>query len=332
MLIAILQMSGQKNTSKNMKDKKNFYFPECESTLDIMYYNAANHAVAHCPRKKDRYTIDTISNSCVYIKGYLELIIKTHGKPLSNNAFKFIDYCHIELSRVNELRTDKTKTIPITMLKIDFDELAEVFGKNDPKAKYRFRQQIIEDLDSIFNTEINYQYEDKKNVYRGRILSGYKPFEYDQKYIIVVFDERYVSYSMRYITKIDKRLFQLDDRHSKVYMLARKLFEHYFSEQMINNGTYDFISVKKLLEAIPDFLSEEEIKEKHNRNFKELIISPFEKILNTLVDMKIISEWTYLKAGRQKLTDIELANYGWEEFKNFYVNFKILEKPNVALN
>lgn len=296
--------------------------PQIEQSYTLLLYNAANNAMAHAPRKAQKYKLDRKAGIRTGIFGRLTMRILDGGKPLAASAHRLLDFLMLELSRHNELKgVNKT-----TAIRIDFDELAAAFGKTDGKSRQRLRKQVQDDLERIYQVEVHYQNTARKDELKGRIISEYRPFEKDRRHIEVNFAPVFVSYmTNRYIMPFNRKLLAISGNYPNAYPIGRKLDEHYTSIPMRRKGTYDRLAVLTLLKAAPDIPTFEEVRDNHKREYSKLIINPLEIALEQLVKEGIIYEWTYWKARNIPLTDAELATADYELLKNCYIHWLMPE-------
>ena len=122
------------------------------------------------------------------------------------------------------------------------------------------------------------------------IISAFKPV---RGAFLIQFDLKFLRYlsSFAYIMPYPIKILSVDFKHnSHAFLLARKLALHLNMNYGKTNS--NIISVKTLLEALPDLPKYHEVSSK-GRQIKQLIIEPLERDLHYLVKLGILSSWNY---------------------------------------
>lgn len=277
-----------------------------------LQHGAANTAIAHTPAKKNRYQEDKIAHTLTWTNGKLTVRIDKCGKPLSDEAQRVLDFLGISLTVQDNS----------TMVRVPFADYAEFRGDLDKKARQRLRKKVEDALEILLNTHMTWVNEKKRDVLRANILGSYVKLNEAKQYIQVNFTPEYVFYTKNaYIMPLDTRLGKLPGRNPHLYKIGRKLNEHYWMPANKERGTHDRLSVASLLNAAPDIPTFEDVRDKYNHRFRELIITPLENCLEALDDAGIISEWTWWRADNTPLTDEELERADYDTLIACKVHF-----------
>lgn len=109
------------------------------------------------------------------------------------------------------------------------------------------------------------------------------------------------------------------------YYLARRLAEHH--NMNIADKNSNTISVKKLIEALPDLPKYQTVMNK-SRQVGNKIIEPFERDLDALCNYGILERWEYCNPKGVKLTEKQLSNYSYNDWINWMINFELKEYPD----
>lgn len=113
----------------------------------------------------------------------------------------------------------------------------------------------------------------------------------------------------------------LANKNQNVYYIGKKLALH--ANMNYNKSNKDCISIESVLKYTPNIPSFEE-EEERGRHYKTRIIEPLENTLDELVDLGVLSEWTFWHKNKTPFTDEELMNYRYtkESGKEVIIHFK----------
>lgn len=312
--------------SKSRKERKKLRYNFDEPTISNSSYRpmkcgAANHALANVPHSINRYEKDKLANILTYSHGKLTVKIEGIDKPIPEFAWQMLDYFMLEF-------TNQNKDGKSTSVEIQFDSFAEYKNATDKKSRLRLRKQMQENLDILYRVSIDWSNPEKNDFLKSRIIyqAGYLETKKTLKVSFIPEFAKYISGG--YLMPFDTRLGILDNRNPNIYKIARKLIYHYTmlpnKERKINNR----ISLKKLLEALPDIPKPEEVSKKYARNYKQFIILPIENCLDKLEEIGIISEWTWWKKSNIPLSQNELDIMEWNLIKNCIIHFEVCTPPH----
>lgn len=312
----------QKPKQKRKKLRYNFDNPTIPtSPYRPMKCGAANHAMANIPHSISRYEKDKLANILTYSHGKLTVKIEGIDKPIPESVWRMLDYFMLEFTRQN-------KDGKSTSVEIQFDDFAEYRNATDPKARLRLRQQMQENLDILYRVSIDWSNPDKKDFLKSRIIyqAGYLESKKTLKVSFIPDFAKHISGG--YLMPFDTRLGALENRNPNLYKIARKLIYHYSMLPNKERKIHDRISFKKLLECVPDIPTPEEVSDKYHRSYYQFIVLPIENCLNKLVDIGIISEWTWWKKANISLSQQELDNMDWNLIKNCMIHFEVCTPPH----
>jgi len=225
------------------------------------------------------------------------------------------------------------------MLSVD-----DYMTKRKLKDKKEARKQLRESMQAIYNlsldwTETRYiKPEGKKRTkkeeihYKARVIDFMaqelekNPVQNGRVYAKFTMDiAKYLSQAF-IMPYPDKLMIINDNANPHSYHIGRRLAEHY--NMNIGKNTANRISVKTLIEALPDLPSYEEIMN-DARQISKRIIEPFERDITALVEKYgILESWNYCKSKGEPLTDKEKQNYSYETWVQWQIEFRLASYPD----
>lgn len=298
-----------------MKEQNKELFKIPDYPFVAMRCGAAGHAFGSIPQKIERYTQDKFANILTY--SYDKLTITVDGiKPVPHTAWRMLDYFMQEYTRQN---TNKNST----SVEIEFDAFAEYRDAKSKQQRARMRQQMQEDLDSLYKVTVEWNDPKKHDFLKSRLIYEYGYLE-TKKIMLVTFIPAFAAYMTNgYLTYFNTRLGKLDGRNPYIYQIARKLIYHYMMMPNKARGINNRLSLIKLLEAVPDIPTIKEIYDKYSRGYIQKIYKPVDDSLEKLVEVGILKEFTWCKSGNVLLTQYELKHPSWDIIKKCTVNFDV---------
>lgn len=214
---------------------------------------------------------------------------------------------------------------------ISYNELVEWKGK--PKTKEARRSQkakVQKDLEFLSKVSIETSLNRKRRDQRlstifGRIslIQYYAVPKRERRFYIHLTDEYYDF--LRNGTSailIPKCVLSLDERNPNLYPIARKLAYHYGLKNNRASGNYMKLSVLNII-ACSRIPSRERCP---NNRERELIIKPFEHVLNTLVAKGILAQWKYCGEKHNPFNPAESLSA--DCFFNGYIVFMLAGHPS----
>ena len=211
-------------------------------------------------------------------------------------TFRFLDYLLYKLcknmsySRIEPVEEEKiSKFYNIRISTTDFMNTIDTTDRNNAK------KQISNSLTSLQNISLSWSESIKKKKktdyinFDTRIVTN---FESDRGGYIIQFDLKFLRYlsSYAYLMPFNMEMFKINlHKYPHSYHIARRLLLHHNMNQ--NKTNKNTISVKSLLESL-NLLTYRDVINK-GRQIKQLIINPFERDINYLKEVGILSEWNY---------------------------------------
>lgn len=188
--------------------------------------------------------------------------------------------------------------------------LTEYMEKRGLKDRKETRKQVEEDLEIIFNSSISLtesrngkeqNFLDMRICDAKGIKNGIISFSFGTTFFSLI-----KGYAVMYYPE---PLFKINGKRNPYsYPLGRKITEH----KNMNAGkkNEDIIAVKTLLKACEGLPRKKDLK---SRQYKQLIIEPFERDLDALEDLL---SWEYCHRNGTPLTQEELDSFNYETFEN----------------
>ena len=251
-------------------------------------------------------------------------------------ARKLLD---IVLTRITKLLPYDNPTpeniVKIFGVKITLDEYMQICGLKDRRnAKEQFRA-AAEALTNIYLKFDYLKYFSNRRKKPVLVHFNYHLFEgFDETRTLNVdpivhseinFDMsiRVLEYlGARRLSPLNFKIFLINShKHPHAYNMARKLYEHY--NLNVDKGPVR-LSVASLREACPDLPRNEEVQGRHHR---QLILEPFDRDLSALCDIYELVNWHYCNAGGEPITDEQLANFDFEDWENWLIEFTLPDYP-----
>lgn len=254
----------------------------------------------------------------------------------NNNNFKYLKKGekpnrHVSFSLKEYARETGYKVDPRPTLTEEEEAIEKKKAKN---ALDNARKSIKSDLIALQSIVFTWEEYTKNLVGDGNFdnINLFSSSRYNKKtkYIEISFTEEIAEYLARRntITNTPKALSKIDPRKSNVYSIGYKIYQHYDNYNNIIKGTNDRLGVKTLLK-VTNLPSYEEVQEKDRGHWQNRIKEPFENALDELVRMNLLSDWRYVKAKAEELTEEEAYTItDYKTFSSLYVLFDPAEKIN----
>lgn len=134
--------------------------------------------------------------------------------------------------------------------------------------------------------------------------------------------------SQAYIMPYPDKLLSISAKYNPhSYYIGRKLAEHH--NMNIGKENASRISVRTLLEALPDLPSYDSIISTAGKNITQQIIQPFERDLIALRDTYgILTSWHYCNSKGEPLTDEQVESYSYSTWVQWLVEFELADYPD----
>lgn len=301
---------------------------------NILQGNALNRYI-HSGKKQvvlDKYTgkgeVKSQDDIRIFLTNYDQLNLTVQTK-------KLLDYTTTQLTRKISMDSDLSieKLEKQRSIVLDVDSYMETCGLKDKKT---VRQQLKEDSNVLFNSYIECK--------ETRYIS--EPGKKGRKKETVHFKLRIfdkvefkhggqveISFSMEiakylqgaYIMPYPDSIYRINSHlrpHS--YYLARKIAEHHNMNAKKTNA--NLISVSTLLAACPDIPSYDEVIST-SKHVTKLIIAPFERDLNALVEAGVLISWKYCNSNGTSLTEEQYQNMDYQTVTGLLIRFELKDYP-----
>ena len=265
----------------------------------------------------DRFTNSadfTINNVQIKIKNFQNFI-------LNNTIFRVFDYILLKMTKLIPYnKIDFVTDNKLSNVQIVKATLADFMHTCNLSNHTKARTQFLDALQFFEATSLHWAepLKRKKKVERidfdSRIISAFKPV---RGAFLIQFDLKFLRYlsSFAYIMPYPIKILSVDFKHNPhAFLLARKLALHLNMNYGKTNS--NIISVKTLLEALPDLPKYHEVLNK-GKHVKQLIIEPFERDLDYLVKIGILQNWHYTAE----------VNYRFKKWKTLSLEFYFIDYP-----
>lgn len=249
------------------------------------------------------------------------------NRVLRISAHKLLDVCRMLFT--NRVPYGKNDSNPEIILSVE--QYMELMGIPDTDAsrKKAFRT-MDEDMTTLSSIDIDILKEGMLNRLPGHtgIFDYWEPI---QGGIIFRFSTK-MSYRLKtsYVTYLHLDALKLDNRKAIEYRLATKLVEHALMYSNQERGTANTISMQTLLDACPELPSVEEVSQRGESQYYQLLVSPLERGLNALKNTYgILEDWKQCDAkgsGNKKKKDMGPI----DDIKNGYIHFVLKNPPDLT--
>ena len=137
---------------------------------------------------------------------------------------------------------------------------------------------------------------------------------------------RYLSQA--YIMPYPDKLMTINSKQNPhSYYIGRKLAEHH--NMNIGKANACRISVKALLDALPDLPSYDSIMNSNSRSVTQKIIQPFERDLIALKDTyNVLKSWKYCNHNGEPLTEEQVESYSYSTWEQWLIEFELADYPD----
>lgn len=291
----------------------------------------ATNALSKVSKKSMQYN-DKLDVSSVISNEVMIRLENSEELNINVQTHKVLDALILKLTKnfsVGEAATadriNKCRAVKFTL-----SEYMDLCGLRDRKEA---RKQLKSAIQAIYNISMKWsetRYEGKKKVekiWQVRVadLMAEEWFADPIKNSSVTFKFTFdmADYLSRaYIMPYPENLFLINSRYNPhAYYLGRKLIDHY--NQNAGKKNRDRILVGTLLKGLPDLPDYE-----NTRRVSELIIAPFERDLDALVDeYEILRSWEYCDKNDVIIDEKQLEKIDYATWCNLFVRFEPLKFP-----
>lgn len=213
----------------------------------------------------------------------------------------------------------------------DSPEAAAKEKKRAQEAVKTARKRILQDLNLLQAMRCTWQEKVNGNIADFDSILLIERVAIIKGYIIMEFGRNFTNYLIQLpINQYPQGLLAIDARSENAYWLGVKMAEHFNMDNNQIRGTANRLKVSNLLAVtkLPTMDTLQHEAADNSRQWGTRIKEPFEAALDVLTG-KVISDWEYVKAKGEPLTDAEAYNIAdYETFTGLYVQFKLLNAPD----
>jgi len=186
------------------------------------------------------------------------------------------------------------------------------------------KKELIKICEYLFNTDVTFQ-----DGTKAHILQLYKP----ETGGVTVVPVNFIGFKQHIVSRmVPADFFEFDSKHLTAQQVYNKLTFHSGMDQNIKRGTNNFLSIKSLLDEVPEIPSLEEVKASKRSRPVERIIQPLNRALIYLQDERGMIEFQYTDQKRSPITGEKLAKAlkDYDQFSGLYILFKLTDGDNLA--
>ena len=209
----------------------------------------------------------------------------------------------------------------------------EAQAVEDRRAAKRFDNFLDKTRRNLHNVQRNAAFswtetvKGKVQAYSGiNFISGYRV---TRKSITIDFGLAAAEYLVkRPLRKDPDALYLIDERREEAYAIGDYLNQHYSIDSNVTRGTEGILSIPSIL-AVTAIPTIDEVRQgKSKRTWQDQIKERFERDLDELTRVGLLSTWAYSHEKKRLLTDAELAAISsYEEFAELYLCYEIANYP-----
>lgn len=211
--------------------------------------------------------------------------------------------------------------VPLTINYEDFIKRTQ--GLDKTQHSYRtYKSQLKKDLKELAQISVEGSYKEKGiEYYKSSLINDIILTDQDTAHLSL--NKLFATYLLNSTLAPSFNLLELKKRD---FEIARKLIEYGTQPNNIARGTHEKLKVINILKntKLPAF---EDLTQK--KQWRNRIKNPFEKSLNNLVTKKTLTSWHYLDRKGNQIDPKKIKSY--DDFKNLYVIFKLLNKTDYLL-
>lgn len=217
------------------------------------------------------------------------------------------------------------------IMETEAEQVAE--NKRVEERLKEFKKKVRADLSDIKQVEMSFEES------KGRNKGDYSDISIISSHSIrtikgvpmirINFDVDMANYLVKsYVMQYPVALLKLDDRNANAYALGCYIANHNSIDNNAAAGTQNTLSVKCLLEAAPEIISIEALREKGRRDWKRLIKKRLEASIESLMEIGYIKRWEYRNSATgQRFTAENSNSLSWDSFNGMMVDFVLMENP-----
>lgn len=229
--------------------------------------------------------------------------IEKAASSLGTSTKKLFYYC---LAKITDAKGNEAR------FKINIFDYAELNGieLNTKVKKDHFCNNLKNDLSLLAALRIK----TKKGGFRY-LVGGYDPLDSNGNYSIALIEDtrQAIRAQGTLYTSMPILLFRHKNKSPNSFACGVKLNYHYDNTGNVKNSTV--ISVKKLIEALP------EISKEQSKNWKRDQKQVLEKALDENIEIGFLHSWHYRAADGKKLSAAEASKLLYRDYENLMIEF-----------
>lgn len=229
--------------------------------------------------------------------------IEKAASSLGTSTKKLFYYC---LAKITETKGNET------CFKINIFDYAELNGieLSTKVKKDHFCNNLKSDLSLLASLRIK----TKKGGFRY-LIGGYDPLDKHGNYSIALIEDtrQAIRAQGTLYTSMPILLFRHKNKSPNSFVCGVKLNYHYDNAGNVKNSTV--ISVKKLIEALP------EISKEQSKNWKKTQKQVLEKALDENIEIGFLHSWHYRTADGKKISAAEASKLIYRDYENLMIEF-----------
>lgn len=287
---------------------------------------------------KKQASIDDRANTAFIEKFDTKLFIENYAEIVANlsvSTDKLLKYALYEFTRNNSKKTSINCSIVFDLRDFAYHQGYDVYPhdnsdrekKRANKTLDKVRDRVNKDLDILFSLSVSWKSKDNRTkdphdfnrvrlvTERGQIKNGIVYFSFAPPFAQLLVNRNIQG-------QYPAKLLLMDNRKATAYKLGNKLFEHFYMDNNVIQGTNDILQVKTIL-PYTGLATFEEVQQKDRGHWVERIKEPLENALDELTQTELLGDWEYTKAKKEPLTDAEAAGIcdDYFYFEALYIHF-----------
>lgn len=334
----------KKNASAVIRQSVELVQGEGQKHYSNMLQGKATNALSHSSKRGHKVDPFTGVGSLLTAEGVQVFLENFNNVSLNVQTHKVLDALTLELTsnfpHGAEATADQINKHRAVILSVN--DYAELCGIKDKKEA---RKQLKEAITTLFNVvlewdEIGYIVPDGKKRRTKQVLhhklrvsdhiitdESENPIKGGKVAFKFSFEiAEYLSHA--YIMPYPGKLLTVNSkRNPHSYYIGRKLAEHH--NMNIGKPNTNRISVKAILEALPDLPSYNEVINTAGKNVTQQIIQPFERDLIALKNTYgILASWKYCNSKGEPLTEEQVESCNYSTWEQWLIEFELADYPD----
>lgn len=224
-----------------------------------------------------------------------------------------------DLSKLGKVTLDELGTY--SKVRISLDSYMELTKTKDKKTARKTIEEACDRLYEIsFITMVNHE------TYKGRLFQSQMTKQRGG-----IYEMEFSNDFLRYCATttpaaFHKGMYQINGKTNPyAWSIGEKLRWYYEINRGREQATH--LSVAKLLEAVPDIPTYDEVMSSKTRAVARRIIEPIERDLDELQRLGVLKSWEYSNTKGLPLTKEQAENMNYETWSGLYIMYKLNLPP-----